>query len=838
MAQSMSIREHIEIIEEQTDFVFNYDVACADTLLVDFNFHEDYSIDNIESFFYHSPLGVKIATDQIVVLPLVKQKFKICGSIKSSYDESAFPFAGISIGNTQGGTSEEDGKFNFEVEAYKNEVVEFSYLGYNPKRMMIQEIEDCLTVFLDLNEDLISKEIIIKDYILRGISEGRTYGSFEFNLNEMAGNNEIVEQDVLKKVQLLPGIYSPDDSATNLNIRGSSSDHNLITWEGVNLYDNGHFFGMISSVNPFQLKDLRVYKSIHDPSLENRIGGVIEMNLTDEVKGPLSMSLGSNLTESHVNISAPLFNEKARVILGARSSLFEFLEDSPTLDSYVTKIFQGSQIVLGEDEELEDSVEQELEISFSDLNAKLIVDVSNKIKFQSSLLYSVDAFDYTSILLSDELESADTLSSYMLASSNKLSYSHSETDVSHLQVSYSEFESNSLFRISDLDFVQEFYTEELNNRIMDFSIRLLHQKHIGNHFIQGGYSFDKKDLENEYFETSDFEYERASEDYIQGAYHHLFLNDEFSLNKLNIQTGGRLSYAREQNNIRFSPRFSLRYKYNPDISLKAGAGIFHQYLRQVYDLGGNSLNLNSNFWTLPDEEDSTFLTSNKLTGGFVFNKNSWLIDVEAYYHHTKGLSAENPSVKNEFVLDDMGELMSSGVDILLSKRFNRFKSSIYYSLSQQVVRFPSLDLDEDEYFAANTDQRNVINWSNNYQFKNWTFQGIYQYRTGLPFTEIGEVVLIEDDEMEENFEHEIDEINESRLQDYHRIDLAVNYRYQWKEFNAEAGLSLLNVSNRENIQSRKFTLADTDELSEEPETLQIEKYQLPRTLMMHIRVFF
>ena len=832
----MTLSKHIKDIESHTDFVFNYDVACADTLILDYNFSQDYSVENIKNFFFHSPIDIKIESNQIVLTALTKKRFNICGSVKSKIDDSAFPFANVLVGENKGGQTNEAGTFDIFIDAYKNEEVQISYLGFKSQSFMIQEFTDCIDVRLELDDELLSEEIIIKDYISKGISEGHSYGAFEFKLKEVNQRNEIIEQDVLKKVQLLPGIYSPDDSASNLNIRGSSTDHNLISWEGVSLYDNGHFFGMVSSINPFQLEELKVHKSIHDPSFENRIGGIIEMNLSDRVDDPLSFSVGSNMTEAHANLSIPLFHNKARIIIGGRRSLFDLVEESPTIDSYAIKIFQGTRLI--DEEEGDESVEQELSLLYGDINTKLIVQANNAWKFESSILYSFDDFDYSSLIPFDEYETTDTLSSSTFAISNKLSYQHASGDLTKVQVSFSNFESNNFFRIRDLNVSQNFFEEELNNKISDLGAKISHHKSINNHSLVFGYTFDEKKLENRYYENSDFELAKESESFTEAKYHHIFANDAFKWNKLNLQLGARFSYAQLQSDFRFSPRLSVRYKLSPEITLKAGGGIFYQYLRQLYETGGSELNLSSSFWTLPDMEDESILSSRKVTAGAVYKKNNWLIDVEGYYHLTTGLSAENPNIKNQFIVDDMGQLISTGLDVLISKRIKQFQSSFYYSLSGQLVYFPFYNEDEEEFFPANTDQRHVFNWSNKYSFNNFSVVGIYQYRTGLPYTLASDVVELDDDEPEENFELEIDNINEERLRDYHRLDLSANYQYQWRNLHAEISLSVLNILNRENLQSRQYTIANTDETTEEPELLRIEKYQLPRTMLMHFRIFF
>ncbi len=836
--QALFLSQHLQNIESNSEFVFNYDVQVADTLVLDYDFSNDFSLKNIKEFFYNSPIDIKVDAQQIILLPLEKKNFIICGTIRSSVDEEAFPYATLVLSKLQGIQSDEKGKFEYEFEAFKNEFIQFRYLGYESKELMVQELLNCPDIFLELDKELISKEIIIRDYLSQGISEGHSYGSFEMNLKQILRENEIVEQDIFRKVQLLPGIYSSDDSATNLNIRGSSADQNLISWEGVSLYDKGHFFGMISSVNPFHLKELRVYKSVHNPSFDHRVGGVIEMNLPDRVGSDVQVSIGSNLTEAHGNISFPFLKNKARIILAGRRSLFDILEENPTLESYKSKVFQGSRInELEESEGIEESEEQEISLSYGDANAKLIIEPNDQWCFQSSFLYSFDEFDYTTILTSEGYESSDTLSSNTLAFSNKLIYNHESGDLTKFNVGYSQFNSMNYFQFVDLTTANDFLEEELNNQISDLQIGIQHTKGLNRHQLLFGYTYDQKRLQNYYFEQSAFEYSKNFEDNTLGKFHHVYLNDAVSFDKLKIEFGGRISYAQALSNVKFSPRFSARYKIGSHLKLKSSGGVFYQYLRQLYETGVGDLGLNNAFWTLTDSDEESILSARKITLGIVFQKNNWLLDFESYFHHTTGISAENPAVQNQFEFDDMGELLSSGLDILVSKKINNFKSSLYYSLSDQSIYFPYYLEDDEEFFPANTDQRHVLNWTNSINLANWSFVASYQYRTGLPYSLPQEVLEIEEDEDEAFYEVDFEEINDQRLEDYHRIDFALNYLYQWREYKLTAGLSLINTLNRQNIQSRHYVLANYDESTVKPELLPIEKHLLPRTFLFHFRIY-
>ena len=635
----------------------------------------------------------------------------------------------------------------------------------------------------------------------------------------------------------LAGISSHDDSATNLNIRGSSFDHNLILWEGVTLYDRGHLFGMISSINPFSISQTNVYKNTHSASLDNRIGGVVEMSISDQIPQRPEVKLGTNLTEGHLNLNIPVVKDKLSILLAGRQSLGSIFENSPTTKSFNRKVFQSVIIPEDEEDDPETSSETDLNFNYHDLNAKVVFQPFDNIKFKSSLFSSSNSFNYISEFINDNIELSDSSSNATMAISNQLEIRHNDnwqTEISYAHSSYNNENFYTYLNNEELDDINTINTE---NNIQDQQLKLSERIIFPNALLNVGYVWDVKKVDFEQEEFSKFETPVDYAEEVSGTFHHIFADYTLQKQKHLIQVGTRNTYSALHERFLVSPRLNYRYQLRDNFYGKFSAGVFHQFIRQLYDLEENSIDLSGNLWVIDPEPDSEILRAQKFSLGFIYSMDDWMIDVETYYGYNTGISSQNPTVKNDFIIEDMGETKSQGVDIIITKSTNRLKTALFYSISKNSVFFPLEEFEETEFFNSNIDQTHILNLSNNYSTKHFDFFAGYQYKTGLPYSE-QIVVELEDDEEEDYYDLEIESINNERLPHYHRVDLGVQYKKNFPAFQFELGISLLNALDRRNVFSRSFQLTNADELDEDPEILEIERLQLSRTFMMQLRLSF
>lgn len=836
-AQDQSITSYIRLIESNSAYIFNYDVSQTDTFKTAYPFSNVYSLAEIIAFFHTTPFEISIKGERIVLLPVRKYNYRICGRILSD-DREALAFANIRVGGSQGTTSDEAGRFSLEVSCYKNELCHIRYLGYESKTYRLEELTDCPDVMLRPSDFLLARNIIVTAYLKSGITEGRSYGGLNLGFNQLKNELAIHNQDIFQTLQQLPGISSPDDSAVNLNIRGGTPDHNLISWEGVTLYDQGFLFGTISSINPYSIEKVSIFKSNHNPALDNKIGGVVNMYLPETIPNQLTSTLGFNLTDAYGYIHLPIVKDKLSILVSGRKSLQNLWEDNPTYASYTKKIFQSERIT--EDGETNEVNENDhVKINFHDFNAKLIVQPTDRLKLQSSLLTTSNDNANISSFNSINLATSDNYSSSSTALSSRIAYRLFRNDSVGIGHSYSKFEQESESEFSKIDTTLNILKREESNQIIDHQVRLSYSFGKDKSRSTLGYVFDKKATQLEYEEYSIAQSE--TETYIDASntFHHLFANHQFVKNRTFLELGARASYSSKLSKSYFSPSFSFRYKAMEYLRLKTSGGIYHQFIRQVYEPIDNNFNLENAIWTLDVEKGSPILNARKVAGGFILNVDDWLIDVETYYHRTKGLAAQNPNIRNTIVVDADNELISKGIDFLIHKRIHRFKNSIYYSISRNDVFLPIQEEDEEteiKRFDANNHQLHNLKLLTAYKIKNMELSLSYHYKSGLPYTD--NVSIMEDEEEEDEYELQYEKFNNKELRDYHRVDASLLYSNQWKDKNYEIGLTVLNLLNHKNLGTRKSILSETNDQNNTPEILELNKTLLPITFNLHARLYW
>jgi len=841
----MNIALVLKKIEQQTNLVFNFDPD----LLNNYHFSGELSMleveKSLEKLFYQTPYTFE--KDQATVLIFLPEPrtYTLCGTIKDQQSNTTLPFVNIYLqGRNRGTQSNEEGTYEWTFTAYKNQLIHFSYIGYQAKIGMVQELEevDCKDIFMEIDANLFGGQIIVTDYILDGITEGDAYSSVILDYDLLQSKQSIVEQDVLKNVQLLPGISSLDESATNLQIRGSTPDQNLVVWEDATLYDPGHVFGMISAINPFVIEKVQVFKGVFDPQYDNRVGGIVDLSLSDSIASKFQGGVGTTLSEAHAFINVPIIPNKLSYLIAGRKTINGLIE-SPTLNSFSAKIFQDSKIEEQKEAVSEGDLRADQHLNYYDYNGKLLFQPSDNIRFSTSWFRTHNDFNYNAELLEDQLVSADQVTFDALALSSSLELNYLNKGSITISYTYSSYDNQYNLSLIETQSDTIFDNNEIFNSIKDRTFS------ISNHWkfspaldIQFGYNRNHKQVNFDFLINNDLEDSYEDFNFVYGDFNHLYASFNYHKQALQLNGGFRTTHLVQVNDWAFSPRLNLQYAIGKSFKLKGAAGIFQQYISQLKEFGDNDLGINSKVWILNGSEgDNLYIESKKISAGFVYHRNGWLIDIEGYIHDNTGLSTLTPLFQTSITLTEdyaSGFSTAKGIDVLLKKRIQNYTIWLNYSLNKTDFFFPDI---LDHYFPASNDQRHSLSLLNNWKYKNWTFSLSYHFKTGLPYSLPDS---IEDYEEEETGDTEyylvFEDLNQERLPNYNRLDVGVNYRPTFNKlpFQLEFNFSLINLLNQNNLFSRDFYLADLEDTDDLPEWFDIEKRLLKRTSLFSLRMYW
>ena len=216
--------------------------------------------------------------------------------------------------------------------------IDFRYIGYE---------SSSTTVSLDANKkldiELISLDIQLEDVVVSDVAEDYNVSSIEMSTSKLDISKVaeiptfLGENDIIKAIQLLPGVSSVGEGASGFNVRGGSVGQNLVLLDEAPVYNSSHLLGFLSVFNPDAVKDLKLYKGGIPSRYGGRISSILDIRMKDGNSKKTSVSGGIGSIFSRLTLESPIVKDKSSFILALRRSyadiLFRpFLKNSSFLD--------------------------------------------------------------------------------------------------------------------------------------------------------------------------------------------------------------------------------------------------------------------------------------------------------------------------------------------------------------------------------------------------------------------------------------------------------------------------------------------------------------------------
>ncbi len=614
------------------------------------------------------------------------------------------------------------------------------------------------------------------------------------------------EADVLKVVTTLPGVKTTGEASTGLNVRGGSTDQNLILFNDAPVYNPSHFFGMFSAFNPELVENVELFKSSIPAQYGGRLASVLNINSREGSKKEFQGSAGIGLLTSRLNLEGPINKGKTSFILGGRTTYANWLLDK------LPEPYKGSTA------------------SFYDLN----LDVSHEINAKNDLFFSGylsdDSFNLNSDTLFEygnrnvSLKWRHTYSDKLtgIVSAGFTNYAYQISSQNQLETAYKlGFEINQNFFKAHFNY----YLNEKHN--IDFGINSLYYKlHPGSYLPFGNESLVLPD-------------EIATEQALESA---LYLSDAFSISdKFTIDGGIRFSifnylgphdiakYAeglpRTEINLvntisskrgilktysKPEYRASLRYAFNNNFSVKAGFNTQQQYIHSISNTASVAP---TDVWKL---SDSNILpqSGSQISLGMYNNFKSNLIEtsVEVYYKDIKNFldykSGAQLTMNHNLETDVISTKGKAyGAEFLLKKVRGKLNGWVSYTWSRILLKqddpIAGELINQGEYYPANYDKPHDITLIGNYRFtKRFSASFNATYSTGRPLTLPAGVY---------NYAGSVRtlylERNGHRIPDYFRSDISMNLDGNHKihqKFHNFWTFGVYNLTGRKNPYSVYF----------------------------------
>ncbi|MGL2966809.1 TonB-dependent receptor plug domain-containing protein [Flavobacterium sp. XGLA_31] len=595
----------------------------------------------------------------------------------------------------------------------------------------------------------------------------------------------VTDADILLTLQQLPGVKSPNETASGLHVRGGSPDQNLVLWDGIRLYHPGHLFGMISAINPNVNQTVNYYNQAVNPKFGERISSVIDVKTSDKISEKTFINAGLNALNADLYLQTPLIKNKLGLQLSGRKSFTEWLQ-SPTFEQLAKKVFQNTNFK---------DFSNQNQFQFQDYSAKLNYKLNPNSEYSLTALWIDNNLDFKSKSADSEFNK-QTMSISNFGFSFNWKQKFSKRFEQKLLIFYSAYDFDYEKRQQHSDVTFEGYKKL--NRLIDSGTELNYSFGINNRLKWDfGYQFlgnDVSHLFNSYNQNLGVVLD-LKHHYNVSQVGYSFLKYEYQ--KWNLQVGMRYAYYVQLKKNSFEPRIMVQRQLSESLIGQLSYEGKSQVLSQIREDFANDLSLENYVWVLAGKDSYPIQRANQCTLGFIFKKNSWLLDAGAYYKTIKGITSFTFDFQNQYDYTiHQGNGFTKGVDVLLQKSASDWRAWMTYTFQDSQHKFDGVN--QNEYFQMNSNSKHALNFSFYKKWKSYNLALGWFWHTGKPYSSINET-------------GEIISYNSEVLPDYHRLDISGFYQFKDKhDWNYKVGFSVYNLYNRHQILSkeleRKYTV--------------------------------
>ena len=759
----------------------------------------------VESFFYlgkesENDCSVLISASNDLEVQQEKQRHTISGYITEA--GSGENLLGVSIYVPElklGTTSNDYGFFSLTLPEGKHEIY-ISYIGYGTEIKSITLTEDTVWAIAlaptaeSLDEVVVTADDKIKESKVTQMSTVRLNPLDIQDVPALLG-----EKDVLKTLQLLPGIQGGSEGSSGFFVRGGTPDQNLIVLDDAVVYNSNHLFGFFSVFNGDAIKSVEAFKGGFPARFGGRLSSVIKIDMKDGNKEKLSGKINVGLISSSILLEGPINKGKTSFIVSGRRTYADVLAQ-PFLNEEDGK---GGYY-------------------FADLNFKVHHIFSPKDKIYWSNYYGRDKF--YSNFKDETTDEKVRLGWGNITSTLRWNHQFNNKLFSNTSLIFSNYEFNISNEFKDtFEGNTQLYAFESSSGINDFTLKTdfdyypnsKHSIKLGAFATRHNFTPQRVLLQDDFSDNINTEQELNS---LEGA---VYIEDDWKVtDKLSLSPGLRVSYFNfeDKNYFNAEPRIALSYNLKSDLALKASYSRMNQY---IHLLSSSGIGLPTDLWVSSTDQVKP-QTSQQFAVGVAkdFFDQDYSLTLEGYYKTMDDIIAYKEGA-SFLALDDLdsgktidwqenitaGQGWAYGAEVLFRKQTGPLTGWLGYTLSWSERQFDELNLGNK--FFDRYDRRHdisavgiykphdritlsatwVLSTGNNYTLPNLQHLGVSD---GFPITTSGSFFGGETEEF-------TTQRNNFRGETSHRLDLGVQFHKKKKKGRERTwGFSIYNTYARQN----------------------------------------
>lgn len=742
----------------------------------------------------------------------------ICGYVFSSADKKPVENANINLSDKTQVTTNSNGYFEFSE---NNAVVFFvSHVGFVTREIAAvnPESKDCLQIILE-PEITILKEIKANAILASGISKNKD-GSFEIKPKKFGILPGLIEPDALQTMQQIPGVNSIDESVSSINVRGGTHDQNLFLWNGIRMFQTGHFFGLISAFNPNLAHTISIYKNGSSAFYGESVSSVVAISSTPETAEKNSYSAGINMINADIYAKYNL-SKKSYIEISARKSITDFVE-TPTYKEYFNKLFQNTTITDFSDKQNVD-YKSDKKFGFYDATLKYAQKIGNRDQIVLDLITIKDNLEvFQSATVYDINKSENNILRQQNYGGN-LAWKRNWNSFNTTKVNV----YNSAYKLLGNQSTSAGQIVIQENSVNNNGVNLENNHIITSKFtFNNGYQFNEigitnlEDVTNPDFFRKVKEVLRTHALILEGKY-----NDTIS--RIYFKAGTRINYIERFKKFIAEPRIQFSYGFSKSLNLELLGELKSQNSQQIIDLQKDYFGIEKRRWIISNNAAIPIQKSRQLSLNLSYVKNDWLFDIENFYKKVAGITTSSQGFQNqlEFV-KTTGDYEVWGAEMLVQKKMNHFLTWLSYTYNHNNYHFTNY---EYPVFPNNFEVMHTASWAGIYEKNNFKIALGTKWTSGRPKTSPNTALI-----NPSNPTLVYNRPNNTNLHIFSQVNFSSTYK--WETDNGiqyKLGISILNILNRKNEINEYYRITTLTNSIEEVET-----FSLQRTPNLSFRVSF
>ena len=725
-----------------------------------------------------------------------QNKFTISGTIKDSTTGESIIGASVSIAELKetGTVSNAYGFYSLTIPTGKYTVTT-QVIGYSAQSVQVNLLQNTIINFNLSSRSTSLKEVVIGAEKKNDNITNPEMGVEKLDVKQIAAIPVLFgEKDILKTLQLLPGIESAGDGNSGFYVRGGGSDQNLILLDEAPVYDASHLLGFFSVFNSDAIKDVTVYKGDEPAQYGGRLSSVLDIKMNDGNDQNYIISGGIGLIASRISIEGPIVKHKGSFIICARRTYADLF------------------LKLSSDSNLNQS-----SLYFYDINIKANYELGKKDHLYLSGYFGKDVLGFGNTFSINWGNTTGTLRWNHLFS-DKL-FSNASFIVSNytdnIGINFSGTSIGIVSRIQDYGFKYDFQYYMSDVSTLNFGLNSTYHQIVPGEIVAENNSqvstlnlTDDYSWENSLYlsnilkPTSSFSLEYGVR---LTAFSVLGPGDFYNYNTATGQTLDTTVYKSGQfvkTYINPEPRISASYTLNKVSSIKAS---YARNTQNIHLLNNTTTENPTDQW-IPSTNYIQPEISDQVSLGYFRNfvDNTYEFSIEGYYKQVQNLLDYRDNAQLEYNENIESQLLfgqgrAYGVELFLKKKYGKFNGWIGYTLSSAQQQIAGVN--NGSWYNSPQDRPNDLSVVGIYQAsKKWSFSATFVYYTGNPVTfPSGKY------DVDGNVYFYYTSRNGYRMPPYSRLDIGATVQCKKrKNFEANWTFSIYNVYDRWNAYTITF----------------------------------